>query len=51
VYRIVMRHNAEIGIRSAPGQGTTFSIQLRVPTQVDAQPAPAPKQVLTGLRL
>jgi signal transduction histidine kinase len=52
VYGTVKRHNAEIGIRSEMGQGTTFSIQLPVPTRaVDAQPAPVPEEIPTGLRL
>jgi signal transduction histidine kinase/DNA-binding response OmpR family regulator len=52
VYGTVKRHSAEIDIRSEPGKGTTFSIHVPVPTRaIDAQPALAPQEIPTGLRL
>jgi CheY-like chemotaxis protein/anti-sigma regulatory factor (Ser/Thr protein kinase) len=52
VYGTVQRHNAEIQIDSAPGQGTTFRLVFPVPLltpdeQIVISPAPA----LTRLRL
>ncbi|MBC7601241.1 MAG: PAS domain-containing protein [Ramlibacter sp.] len=53
VYGIVQRHEAQIDIRSAPGQGTTVLLALRVqaanaptPTQLQPQAMPPPMRLL-----
>ena len=53
VYGIARRHNADIEINSAPGEGTTMRLIFPVPTEAvaDDQKSAAPVSVPTRLRI
>jgi PAS domain S-box-containing protein len=51
VYGMVQRHNADLHIDSAPGEGTTVRIEFAGVTRVAPAPAPPAPTVPNGLRI